>query len=49
MTSGFVDIGGLDMYYEHHGRGAPLVLLHGAMGTIESCSSGLLSVSIPTL
>jgi pimeloyl-ACP methyl ester carboxylesterase len=44
MTSGFVDIGGLDMYYERHGRGAPLVLLHGAMGTIESCFSRLLSV-----
>jgi len=44
MTSGFVDIGGLDMYYQRHGSGAPLVLLHGAMGTIESCFSGLLSV-----
>jgi pimeloyl-ACP methyl ester carboxylesterase len=44
MISGFVDIGGLDWYYERHGRGAPLVLLHGAMGTIESCFSGLLSV-----
>jgi pimeloyl-ACP methyl ester carboxylesterase len=47
MISGFVDIGGLDLYYERHGRGAPLVLLHDAMGTIESCFSGLLSVLAP--
>jgi pimeloyl-ACP methyl ester carboxylesterase len=44
MTAAFVDIGGLDVYYERHGHGAPLVLLHGAMGTIESCFSGLLPV-----
>jgi len=33
---------GLDMYYEIHGGGSPLVLLHGAMGTIDSCFAGLL-------
>jgi pimeloyl-ACP methyl ester carboxylesterase len=44
-SSGHVDVGGLELYYERHGRGAPLVLLHGAFGTIESCFAGL----VPTL
>jgi pimeloyl-ACP methyl ester carboxylesterase len=35
-------VSGLDLYYEVHGEGSPLVLLHGALGTIESCFSGLL-------
>jgi hypothetical protein len=30
------------MNYEVHGTGRPLVLLHGAFGTIESCFAGLL-------
>jgi pimeloyl-ACP methyl ester carboxylesterase len=41
-ASGYVTVGGLEMYYERHGSGAPLVLLHGAMGTIESCFAELL-------
>jgi pimeloyl-ACP methyl ester carboxylesterase len=32
----------VDLYYEVHGAGPPLVLLHGAMGTIESCFAELL-------
>jgi pimeloyl-ACP methyl ester carboxylesterase len=32
----------VDLYYEVHGSGPPLVLLHGAMGTIESCFADLL-------
>jgi pimeloyl-ACP methyl ester carboxylesterase len=42
VTSGYVPVNGLDMYYELRGEGAPLVLLHGAMGTIESCFARLL-------
>ena len=43
-SSGYVDVGAVDLYYERHGRGrgVPLVLLHGAMGTIESCFARLL-------
>jgi len=41
-TSGYVDVGPVELYYERHGRGRPMVLLHGAMGTIESCFTGLL-------
>jgi pimeloyl-ACP methyl ester carboxylesterase len=37
-----VPVNGLDMYYEIHGDGAPLALLHGAMGTIDSCFANLL-------
>lgn len=36
-SSGHVDVGALDLYYERHGAGPPLVLLHGAFATIESC------------
>ena len=41
-TSGYVPVNGLDMYYEIHGDGFPLALVHGAMGTIDSCFARLL-------
>jgi pimeloyl-ACP methyl ester carboxylesterase len=41
-TSGYLPVNGLNMYYEIHGRGSPLALLHGAMGTIDSCFANLL-------
>jgi len=43
--SGYADVNGLHMYYETHGSGAPLVLLHGGMLTIDLNFAGL----IPTL
>ncbi|MCW2647152.1 MAG: Hydrolase [Pseudonocardiales bacterium] len=33
--SGYADVNGLHMYYEIHGEGSPLVVLHGGMLTIE--------------
>jgi pimeloyl-ACP methyl ester carboxylesterase len=34
--SGYAPVNGLRMYYELHGEGAPLVLLHGAYMTIDT-------------
>jgi len=42
VTSGYVPVNGLDMYYEIHGDGSPLALFHGAMGTIDSCFAELM-------
>ena len=41
-ASGYLPVNGLDMYHEIHGDGSPLALLHGAMGTIDSCFANLL-------
>ena len=34
-TTGYADVNGLHLYYETYGSGAPLVLLHGGMLTID--------------
>jgi pimeloyl-ACP methyl ester carboxylesterase len=44
-TTGFADVNGLHLYYETYGSGAPLVLLHGGMLTIDLNFATL----IPTL
>jgi pimeloyl-ACP methyl ester carboxylesterase len=31
----YADVNGLSMYYEAHGEGDPLVLLHGGLGSVE--------------
>lgn len=41
----YADVNGLHMYYETHGEGSPLVLLHGGMLTIDLSFAAL----IPTL
>lgn len=41
-TSGYADVNGLHMYYEVHGGGSPLVLLHGGMLTIDLNFAGLI-------
>jgi hypothetical protein len=33
--TGYASVNGLEMYYETHGDGPPLVLLHGALMTID--------------
>ncbi len=43
--TGYADVNGLHMYYELHGEGTPLVLLHGGLLTIDINFAGL----IPTL
>ena len=35
-TTGYAPVNGLNMYYEVHGSGDPVVLLHGAFMTISS-------------
>jgi pimeloyl-ACP methyl ester carboxylesterase len=35
-VSGYADINGLKMYYEIHGKGSPLVLIHGGGSTIKT-------------
>jgi pimeloyl-ACP methyl ester carboxylesterase len=42
MTSGYADVNGLHLYYETHGTGSPLVLLHGGMLTIDLDFAGLI-------
>lgn len=45
MTSDYVDVNGMHMYYEIYGEGTPLVLLHGGMLSINLNFARL----IPTL
>ena len=41
-TTGTVPVNGLEMYYEIHGEGQPLVLLHGAFSAIGTSFGQLL-------
>jgi pimeloyl-ACP methyl ester carboxylesterase len=42
VQTGYVPVNGLQMYYEIHGEGQPLVLLHGAFSAIGSSFGQLL-------
>ena len=35
LAHGYAPVNGLEMYYEVHGSGRPLILLHGGAGAIE--------------
>ncbi|MCG6857891.1 MAG: alpha/beta hydrolase [Salaquimonas sp.] len=35
VRTGHVEVRGIDYYYEVHGKGEPLLLLHGGLGTID--------------
>lgn len=41
QTKGYADVNGLKLYYEIHGAGQPVVLLHGGFGTIEMLEPNL--------
>lgn len=43
--TGYASVDGLEMYYETHGDGPPLVLLHGALMTIENFGEVLPSLA----
>ncbi|MDQ3870946.1 MAG: alpha/beta hydrolase, partial [Chloroflexota bacterium] len=34
-TGRYADVNGLHLYYETHGTGRPLILLHGGLGSSE--------------
>ncbi len=38
----YAEVNGLNMYYEIHGTGEPLILLHGGVGAIEMFGGVLL-------
>lgn len=41
-TSGYAPVNGLQLYYEVHGTGRPIVLLHGGVLTIDLCFGAVL-------
>jgi pimeloyl-ACP methyl ester carboxylesterase len=41
-SSGFANVNGIKMYYEIHGTGEPLVLIHGGGSTIETTFGNIL-------
>ena len=42
QDSGYAPVNGLKMYYEIHGEGMPLVLIHGGGSTIQTSFSKML-------
>ncbi len=44
-TSGYAPVNGIDLYYEIHGTGKPLILLHGGFGAIEMFGSNLAALA----
>ena len=48
VESGYVPVNGLEMYYEIHGSGQPLVLLHGNLSTISTSFGKVLSALAAT-
>jgi pimeloyl-ACP methyl ester carboxylesterase len=46
MKSGYVDANGVNYYYEIHGEGQPVLLLHGGLATIEGFGPSLPALSV---
>src|SRR6186997_1085972 len=44
FISGYSDVNGLKMYYEIHGDGFPIVLIHGGGSTIQSTFGRILPI-----
>ena len=44
-ASGYAPVNGVEIYYEIHGSGAPLILLHGGFGSIEMFGPGKVRVT----
>src|ERR671915_271898 len=42
-TTGYAPVNGLKMYYEIHGKGDPIVLLHGSFMTITNNWTGMIA------
>jgi len=40
--TGYASVNGLEMYYEIHGSGQPLLLLHGALSATETSFGAIL-------
>lgn len=45
VKSGYAPVNGLELYYEIHGNGEPLVLLHGGLGAIEMFGPNLTALA----
>jgi pimeloyl-ACP methyl ester carboxylesterase len=45
VDSGYAPVNGLKMYYEIHGSGKPLVLIHGGVGAIEMFGPNLAALA----
>src|SRR5438445_7678090 len=41
----YADVNGIKLYYEIHGKGRPLVLLHGGLGAIEMFGPNLTALA----
>ena len=41
----YADVNGISLYYEEHGSGQPLILLHGGYGTSETSAAILPSLA----
>src|SRR5262245_53911806 len=42
----YAEVNGIKMYYEEHGHGEPLLLLHGALGSLDSRSGWAMLLSV---